>query len=333
MSYSIRQNPSPFFTAGRPAGVRGIVLHHAATTDFDGIGRTFKVAGVSAGYGVSQINTVDQYVADGNTGYHAGNWAANQAYIGIEHVNSGGSQTGWPVADQTLNTSVELSRDIVARHGLGKLVPFQNLFPHNHFSPTFCPGVIKAKLDWYAEQVNAATGNSGGGSAPAPSRRSNEDIATEVLNGKWGNNPGRSSSLAAAGYDPNTIQAIVNARLGGGSAPAPAQSSVSEIARQVIAGAWGNGPSRQANLERAGYNYASVQAEVNRQLGVGTTVPSGGIISQGQNVQFVTPVDYNGTRLGVSGTYQVMEVRGDRAVVGRGGAVTAAAKTTNLRRV
>lgn len=331
MSYAIRQNPSPFFRAGRPNGVRGITLHHAATTNFDGIGATFKVRGVSATFGVGDKQNVDQYVAEGNTSFHAGHAQANSDYISIEHVNSGGAP-GWPIADSTFNTSVELSRDLVARHKLGKLVPFQNLFPHGYFSPTFCPGVLKDALQRYADAVNSATGNAGAGTT-APSRRSDAEIAQEVINGKWGNNPQRAAALKAAGYDPNTIQAHVNAHYGIGSAPAPAAQSISEIARQVIAGSWGNNPARADNLRRAGHDPVAVQNEVNKQLGVGTTVPSGGIISQGQNVQFINAVDYNGTRLGVSGTYQVIEVRGDRAVVGRGGAVTAAVKTTNLRRV
>ena len=328
MSYSVRQNPSPFFTAGRPNGVQGIVVHHAATTDFDGIGATFKTRGVSAGYGVGQNKNVDQYVADGNTAYHAGNWPANQAYIGIEHVNEDGAPV-WPIGGMTVETSVELSRDLAARHGLGKLVPFQNLFPHGYFSPTFCPGVLKDMLQKYADMVN-------GGTSPVVTPETNhsfEDIATEVMNGKWGNNPARSTALKNAGYDPNLIQSIVNGRYGIGSAPAPAKASVDEVARQVIAGSFGNGTDRQANLERAGYNYAEVQSAVNRALGVGTTIQASGILAVGQNVEFTNGVDYNGTRLGVSGTYQVMELRGDRAVVGRGGAVTAAVNVNNLRRV
>lgn len=329
MAYSIRQNPSPFFTAGRPQGIKGLVLHHGATTDFDGIGRTFKSAGVSAGYGVKP-SLVDQYVADTNIAYHAGNWDANVKYIGIEHVNSTGAP-GWGIAPETLATSQELAADLSRKHGLGKLVPFQNLFPHGHFTPTFCPGVIKDQLQAYADNVNKLLGQAPSPApAPAPSRRSNEEIATEVLNGKWGNNPQRAANLRAQGYNPDTIQSIVNARIMG---TAPAKSSVAEIARQVIAGAFGNNPQRADNLRRAGYDPVAVQNEVNRQIGVGTTVPSGGIIAVGQNVQFINPVDYGGNRLGVSGTYQVMEVRGDRAVVGRGGVVTAAVHTTNLRRV
>lgn len=328
MSYKIRQNPSPFFTAGRPQGIQGLVLHHGATTDFNGIGITFKTAGVSAGYGVAP-RKIDQYVADSNIAYHAGDWDANEKYIGIEHVNKSGSPW-WAVDQKTLDTSVELAIDLVRRHKLGKLVPFKNLFPHGYFTPTFCPGHIKEKLQWYADAVNKGKSSAPAAVAKPSKRRSEADIAQEVVNGKWGNNPQRAAALKAAGYNPSRIQALVNAHYSKPSAP---KKSISQVAREVIAGSWGVNPARKANLERAGHNYAKVQAEVNKQLGIGKTVASGGIIAVGQNVQFKSPVGYNGTRLGVSGTYKVMEVRGDRAVVGRGGQVTAAVKTTNLKRV
>lgn len=53
--------------------------------------------------------------------------------------------------------------------------------------------------------------------APAPvepSKKSNEEIANEVLEGKWGNGEDRKNRLTAAGYDYNTIQGIVNDKLG-----------------------------------------------------------------------------------------------------------------------
>lgn len=51
----------------------------------------------------------------------------------------------------------------------------------------------------------------------------------------------------------------------------PAKKSISEIAKDVIAGKYGNGETRKAKLEAEGYNYSEVQAEVNRQLGATTT--------------------------------------------------------------
>lgn len=43
-----------------------------------------------------------------------------------------------------------------------------------------------------------------------------------------------------------------------------ALKSVEQVAREVIAGKWGNGSDRKKRLEAAGYNYAQVQAAVNK---------------------------------------------------------------------
>ena len=46
------------------------------------------------------------------------------------------------------------------------------------------------------------------------------------------------------------------------------RKSVVEVAREVIAGNWGNGELRKTQLINAGYDYVAVQKEVNRQLGI-----------------------------------------------------------------
>jgi hypothetical protein len=46
--------------------------------------------------------------------------------------------------------------------------------------------------------------------APKPKRKSNTTIAKEVIAGKWGNGPTRIAKLKKAGYNPNTVQTIVN---------------------------------------------------------------------------------------------------------------------------
>lgn len=50
--------------------------------------------------------------------------------------------------------------------------------------------------------------------APQPARKSNEEIADEVIAGRWGNGQDRIDRLTAEGYDYNTIQNIVNDKLG-----------------------------------------------------------------------------------------------------------------------
>lgn len=98
--------------------------------------------------------------------------------------------------------------------------------------------------------------------APAP-KKTNEQIADEVLAGKWGNNPERREKINAAGYDYNAIQNIVNSRAGNPIAP---RKSNEVIANEVIAGAWGNGDERKARLQAAGYDAGAIQAIVNSKV-------------------------------------------------------------------
>lgn len=45
------------------------------------------------------------------------------------------------------------------------------------------------------------------------------------------------------------------------------KKSVQEIAREVVAGKWGNGEERKKKLIAAGYDYSAVQAAVNALMG------------------------------------------------------------------
>lgn len=278
MSYSVRQNPAHpnnFDSDRKP--VRKIIIHHAASTSFDSIGQVFANPGrgASAHYGVGRSNNVDQYVPENKVAYHCGNYPVNQESIGIENVNSSGAPN-WDVAGETRNTLVELCADIVRRNpGIGKLVPGVNLFGHSQVSknPTACPVQLLGWLPELANRVNALV--AGGGSPapnPTPGKKSNQEIAKEVLAGNWGNNPERRNKLIAAGYDYNAIQAIVNGQVGN---PTTAPRKGNEtIADEVIAGAWGNNPERQNRLAAAGYDYAAIQAIVNRKVGGAPAQPA-----------------------------------------------------------
>jgi lysozyme len=50
--------------------------------------------------------------------------------------------------------------------------------------------------------------------AAVPAKKSVEDLASEVIAGKWGNGTDRKKRLTAAGYDYNAVQAKVNEKLG-----------------------------------------------------------------------------------------------------------------------
>lgn len=68
---------------------------------------------------------------------------------------------------------------------------------------------------------------------------------------------------------PSIIKNVgLNGCKNGGSDQAARTSSIDEVAREVINGAWGNGSTRKQRLTSAGYDYASVQNKVNELLGV-----------------------------------------------------------------
>ena len=96
-----------------------------------------------------------------------------------------------------------------------------------------------------------------------PVKKSVDEVAKEVINGKWGNGEDRKTRLTNAGYNYDEVQAKVNEILYGTS---PKKKSVDEVAREVIAGKWGNNPERKKRLEAEGYNYREVQNRVNQLL-------------------------------------------------------------------
>lgn len=105
----------------------------------------------------------------------------------------------------------------------------------------------------------------GTGSTTTTTKKSVSEVAAEVIAGKWGNGDARKNTLEAAGYNYSEVQAAVNAKLSG-TAATTAKKSVSEIAKEVIAGKWGNGDDRKKKLTEAGYDYNAVQKEVNKQM-------------------------------------------------------------------
>ena len=89
-------------------------------------------------------------------------------------------------------------------------------------------------------------------------KKSNEQIAAEVIAGKWGQGAERDQRLKKAGYDPKVIMALVDEKT--------RKKSTDEIAEEVIKGKWGNGEERIRRLEAAGYDAKAVQKRVNERL-------------------------------------------------------------------
>ena len=99
-----------------------------------------------------------------------------------------------------------------------------------------------------------------------------DELAQEVLTGKWGNGGERKQRLEAAGHDYSAVQRRVNEILSGKAPGTPTTPPTSEelteaeidaLARAVIRGDYGNGVTRRAKL---GSKYAAVQKRVNELL-------------------------------------------------------------------
>ena len=93
-------------------------------------------------------------------------------------------------------------------------------------------------------------------------KKSVDELAKEVITGKWSAGEERKQKLTTAGYSYSAVQNRVNELLSGKTP----QKSVDELAREVIAGKWGNGEERRKKLTAAGYNYSAVQNRVNELM-------------------------------------------------------------------
>lgn len=115
---------------------------------------------------------------------------------------------------------------------------------------------LGANYDAVQAEINRRAGIAAPASAPQPVNIG--AIAAAVIRGEYGSGDERRRRLGGL-YD--AVQTEVNRQLGA------AGPNLTTIAQQVIAGQWGTGADRVYRLQNAGYNYAAVQAEVNRLLG------------------------------------------------------------------
>lgn len=83
-----------------------------------------------------------------------------------------------------------------------------------------------------------------------------------TLEGNMGEKVGRRTIPVGYGY----IRGFARpkyAASSGGNTPSNPTKSIDELAKEVLAGKWGNGNDRKNALTNAGYNYSAVQARVN----------------------------------------------------------------------
>ena len=195
-------------------------------------------------------------------GWHAGG-SANDNYIGFEICED--ALTDKTYFDKVYKEAVEFTAYLCELHNLdpmGKNVIICHADGHKlgiasnhgdvyHWFKRYGKTMDDVRADVKAVMVKK-------------SKKTIEEIAKEVINGKWGSGSTRKRKLEQAGYSYNEVQTKVNEILKGKTVTA--KKTVDELAREVIKGKWGNGATRKKKLTEAGYDYSVVQKRVNELL-------------------------------------------------------------------
>ncbi len=155
-SMNIQQVGSPNYSTGRGGKpISLIVVHHMAGTlaATDSVFQNTQ-RNTSAHYGVGRNGEVHQYVADGDTAFHAGNYDINQRSVGIEHEDLASDS----YTDLEYQTSAALIRSLCLRYNLP--INATTIRPHRDFIATACPGSLDIN-----RLINLAKGNNMGSQA------------------------------------------------------------------------------------------------------------------------------------------------------------------------
>ncbi|RUQ23523.1 peptidoglycan recognition protein family protein [Kocuria sp. HSID16901] len=156
MSYTLDETTynSPNFTPaaqvpvvfGGPRVIEGVTVHWwgdpANNPSFEATANELCKPGTGkSAHFVLEAGRVACLVSPENVAWHAGSAQGNRTTIGIE--------CNPRMTDKDLETLVEVIGWLESAYGSLKV------YPHQHWSPTACPGDYMHKIDWVIEQVNA----------------------------------------------------------------------------------------------------------------------------------------------------------------------------------
>lgn len=223
---------------------------------------------VSYHYVVDEKEAIQVLPLDRN-GWHAGdgrNGKGNRKTIGVEIARSRSDLNTFLKAEKNGATLVAL---LLKQYNWG----LERVYKHQDWSGKYCPHrtldlgyerflkMVQAELD----ELNKAFTPVSSIKPSVPSKvtkKTVQQIAREVIEGRWANGTERKARLTKAGYNYNAVQAQVSILLGNKSTPSLKPNAV--IAQEVLNGKWGNGQDRKNRLTKAGYDYPTIQAAVNK---------------------------------------------------------------------
>lgn len=257
----------------------------------------------SCNYGIGTDGRISLCVDEGNRSWCSSSNANDQRAVTIECASD--KTDPYAMNDAVYASLINLCADICKRNGKSKLLWFADkektlayepkademiITVHRWFANKSCPGDwLYNRLGDLAAKVTAKLG--GNSSSSGTLYRVQTGAFTKKANAD-----NQLAKVKAAGFDTYMVQAggyykiqvgayskkenadAMAAKLKaagfdtfitteqGQAVSSTEQKSVDEIAREVIAGKWGNGQDRVNRLKAAGYDPAAVQARVNALL-------------------------------------------------------------------
>ena len=234
----------------------------------------------SCQYGIGSDGRIGMYVEEKNRSWCSSSNANDQRAITIECA----SDTTEPYAmnSKVYDALIKLCVDICKRNGKKKLIwlgdkdKTLNYNPksdemvitvHRWFANKSCPGNwLYARLGDLATKVTAQLG--GTTTAPEPTTSTLYRVRKTWSDSKTQKGAFKVLSNAKKCADDNAGYSVFDEK---GNVVYTGKNTVvkktvTELAKEVIAGKWGNGQDRKNRLNAAGYDYTAVQDKVNELL-------------------------------------------------------------------
>lgn len=274
-----------------------IVIHYTAgSTSRPGTAKNNAVmfadpsCGASADFIVDD-STIVQYNPDINNRYcwHCGDnknpysmggkfygKCTNANSIGIEicstnknwQASDQANSSKWSFTEKAVEKAVELTRYLMEQYG----IPAERVIRHYDVSGKLCPGIIGWNEDsgnvteWkhFKERISGSTTKTDDKTDTKKQiyrvRKTATDAKTQIGAFTVLDNAKKlaDKNIGYKVYDVSG-NVVYTPKTG-------TKKTVTEIAKEVIQGKWGNGEERKRRLTAAGYDYQTVQAEVNRLM-------------------------------------------------------------------
>lgn len=260
----------------------------------------------SANYGIGYNGEIICYVDENDRAYTSSNRANDCQAITIEVANS---STGgdWPISEASWNSLVNLCVDICRRYGFRLSydgTPNGSLTRHNMFAATSCPGpYLQGRFPELVEVVNARLEEQ-----PKPAPEPKPETPTE-------------------GYLVKVKADVLNIREDAGTEYKITGQIKDHGTYTIVAEKNGTGASKWGKL-KSGAGWISLDYVEKQTSGTAKQEePAAPQIKKGSKVKLTGRMTYSGIKLAdwtYGDIFDVIEVSGDRVVIGKGTAVTAA---------